>query len=304
MPIAFRRSIPAVILVSASLLVAAARTPIRAQGATDRQGQVTVSVLGKDDVPVTSLTEKDFVVREDNVSREILKVTPGVAPTHLVLLVDDSQANTDSVSFVRDGLKAFVGKVMAHDPAPQVRLTTFGDRPTLRQDFTSVAATLTRQVDRVFAQTGAGSRMLEAISETCRDLRTRRITGATIVALVNEAGPEFSEESHTRIEEELRRATATLWTVVLHDPRGGNQSSEGRERAMVIGDVTRDTGGMNRNVLGAQTLGPALESVAAALVSQYTLTYGRPDRLIPAERLSVDTTDRSAKVLVRRWAAP
>jgi hypothetical protein len=304
MTIASRRSISALILVFASLVVGASRTVVRAQGASDRQGQATVTVLGKNDAPVTTLAEKDFVVREDNVAREVVKVTPGIAPTHVVLLVDDSQANADAITFLREGLKAFITKMAAHAPAPQMRITTFGDRPTLRQDFTSVPATLTRQADRIFGQTGAGSRLLEAITETCRDLKSKRIPSATLVAIVNEAGPEFSEESHTRIEEELRGAGAALWTVVLHDTRGGNQSSEGRERAMVIGDVTRDTGGMNKNVLGPQTLGPALESVAAALVSQYAITYGRPDRLIPATRLSVETTDRSVTVLVRRWATP
>ncbi|MEO8480766.1 MAG: hypothetical protein ABI634_01065 [Acidobacteriota bacterium] len=304
MPIAYRRSIPAAILVVASLVVSRSGAVVRAQSASDRQGHVTVAVLGKDDVPITTLAEKDFVVREDNVSREILKVTPGVTPSHVVLLVDDSQANVNAVSFLRDGLKTFIEKVMTHAPAPQMRITTFGDRPTLRQDFTTATAMLTRQVDRVFPQTGAGSRLLDAISETCRDLKIKRIAGATLVAVVNEAGPEFSEISHTRIEEELRGASATLWTVVLQDARGGNQSSEARERSIVIGDVTRDSGGMNKNVLGAQTLGPALESVATMLVSQYAITYGRPDRLIPASRLSVETTDRGARALFRRWATP
>lgn len=305
MTIASRRSISAVILVLASVVAIGSRTAVRAQNpASDRQGQVTVGVLGKDDIPVTTLTDKDFVVREDNVTREIVKVTPGIAPTHVVLLVDDSQVNTDAVPFLRESVKNFVTTVTAHAPAPQVRITTFGDRPTLRQDFTSVPATLTRQADRIFAQTGAGARMLEAISEACRDLKTKRIASAAIVVIVNEAGPEFSEESHTRIEEELRGAGAALWTIVLHDPRGGAGSSEGRERAMVIGDVTRDTGGMNKNVLGAQTLAPAVQSVATALVSQYAITYGRPDRLIPATRLSVETRDRNLQVLVRRWATP
>jgi len=303
MPIAHRRSIPALILLFVSLVVSRAPAEVRAQGASERQGQATVSVLTKDDAPVAGLTEKSFVVREDNVSREIVKVTPGVAPTHIVLLVDDSQANTNNISFLRDGLKAFIDTVMAHAPAPQMRITTFGDRPTLRQDFTSAASLLTRQTERIFAQTGAGSRMLEAISETCRDLKTKHIQ-ATIVVVINEAGPEFSEDSHTRIEEDLRVAGATLWTVVLHSARGGDQSTEGHERAMVIGDVTRNTGGLNKTVLSAQTLGAALESVAAALVSQYTIAYGRPDRLIPATRLAVETTDKGATVLVRRWATP
>jgi hypothetical protein len=146
--------------------------------------------------------------------------------------------------------------------------------------------------------------MLEAISETCRYLKTRRISGAALVAIVSEAGPEFSEESHTRIEEELRGAGATLWAVVLHEARGGPQNTEGRERAMVIGDVTRDTGGMDKTVLGPQTLAPALDAVGSLLVSQYAITYARPDRLIPATRLHVETTDRSLTTLVRRWATP
>jgi hypothetical protein len=294
-----------VILVAmVSLGLHASTPPALVQGASSRQGQVTVSVLDKDDAPVPGLGEKDFVVREDGVAREIVRVTPNVAPTHVVLLIDDTESNTGAVPFLRDGIKGFAAKVVAHTPAPEIRLTTFGDRPTLRQDFTSASALLTRQADRVFPQTGAGSRLLEGIIETCRDLKSRHIAAATIVAIVNEAGPEFSDDSHTHVEDELRAAGATLWAVVLQDPRGGNRSTEGRERAMVIGDVTRDTGGRNKMVLSAQTLAPALESVGTAIVSQYAITYGRPDRLIPASRLAVETVNRGATVLARRWTTP
>lgn len=305
MAIASRRSIPALVVVALTCTFApSAPAVLRAQSDAARQGHVVVSVLDKADAPVAGLGLRDFVVREDNASREVLSVTPGAGPGHIVLLVDDTQAASDAVSFVRDGVKAFITATAGRDPAPQVRIVTFGDRPTLRQDFTTTTASLTRAADRIFAQTGSGSRLLEAIGETCRDLAKKHIDGAAIVAIVAERGPEFSEDTHTHVEDALRAAGASLWTVVLRDPRGGDQSSEGRERSIVMGDVTRETGGLNKTVLGPETLKPALEAVAAALGAQYAITYGRPDRLIPASTLTVEAPGHGATVLARRWPTP
>jgi hypothetical protein len=264
---------------------------------------VAVSVLGKDEVPVRGLTARDFVVREDGATREVISVTPGGAPSHVVLLVDDSQASTDFLSYLRDGLQAFTGALLAHTPAPSIRLTTVGDRPTVRVDFSTTAGTIARGVSTVFPKPAAGSRLLEAITETCRDLRTRHITGAAIVAFVSEAGPEFSEDSHAQVADALKAAGATLSAIVVRDPRGEDGSPEGRERSMVLGDVTRDSGGMTKQVLGRQGIAPAFAAMAAILTSQYDVAYGRPDRLIPPTRVEVEVSGRDAQVLVRRWAA-
>jgi hypothetical protein len=299
----WRPSVLAVPCLGLALLLAGPRALAREQASANRQQHALVSVLDKNNAPVTGLTVPDFTVREDDVAREVIGVAPAPVPAHIVVLVDDSQSMSDAIPYLRDGLKGFIARLSTGTPAPQIRLMTFGDRPTLRSDFTTSASQLQKAADRIFAQSGAGSRFLEAVVETGHMLRTKRIADAAIVALVNEASPEFSEDSRRGVEEALRTSGATLWAAVVQSPRGaGGQSTEGRERAMVLGDTTRDSGGINLVVLGAQGVASALPTLATALTARYDVTYGRPDRLIPPTRLAVDVRDQPATVAVRRWA--
>ena len=71
-------------------------------------------------------------------------------------------------------------------------------------------------------------------------------------------------------------------------------STEARERAAVLGDVTRDSGGMNKVVLSAQGIEQAFNTVAALISSRYLVTYGRPDAMVPPDKLEV--TSRAAKM--------
>ena len=51
-----------------------------------------VSVLDKAGAPVPDLGPADFIVREDNVAREVLRVAPATDPMQIAILVDNSQA--------------------------------------------------------------------------------------------------------------------------------------------------------------------------------------------------------------------
>src|SRR5262245_11887103 len=56
-----------------------------------RGRSVTVAVTDADDAPIKGLTPADFTVREDTIAREVTGVSPAPLPTHLVLLIDDTQ---------------------------------------------------------------------------------------------------------------------------------------------------------------------------------------------------------------------
>ena len=65
---------------------------VPAQRAT-REQHVLVSVLDKDGNPVPDLAAGDFIVRENDMAREVLRVEPASAPMQIMMLVDTS-ANT------------------------------------------------------------------------------------------------------------------------------------------------------------------------------------------------------------------
>lgn len=283
----------------AGLLLWTAGAPGLAAQAGDRHALVTV--LAPDQSPLSGLGPADFVVREDGAAREVLSVT-AAAPGTIVLLVDSTEAARDVMPEVRDGLTRFVDQVTAGPSRPAIRLATFADRPDTLADFGAGLPLLDKGIGLVVPRSGSGSRFLDALVETCRDLRATQRTGAAIVAFLAEGGPEFSDETRPRVEQALKSVDASLWVLVLHSAAPADTSEAGRERAMVVGDLTRDSGGQQRLVLGSSGVVPAFTSLAAALSARYDVTYARPDRLIPPSRLAVTLRRERGTVLVSRWA--
>ena len=67
-----------------------------------------VSVVDQTGAPVPDLGPSDFIVREDNASREVLRVGPATDPMQVAILVDNSTAAGPEVSNIRRALPAFV----------------------------------------------------------------------------------------------------------------------------------------------------------------------------------------------------
>jgi hypothetical protein len=69
-----------------------------------------------------------------------------------------------------------------------------------------------------------------------------------------------------------------------------SMADEWRNLNMVIAEGTKRTGGRRDQVLAISGIPEALLRVADDLNNQYVVTYGRPERLIPAEKLQVTVT--------------
>jgi hypothetical protein len=269
-----------------------------------RDARVTVAVLDRNEAPVTGLGPGDFVVREDGIAREVLRVEGAAPPSHLVLLIDNSQATNALTLDLREGLKRFVELIGSGGAIPSTRLVTFGDRPATQVEFTTSTSRVLEGVDRLFPLPGAGGTFLEAVIETARDLRVRAAERPVIVAFVAEAGPEFSDDRHTNVADALREAGASLWVVPLQARTGQDLSEPGKERSIVVGDVTRQSGGLQLPVLSREGVTRAFETVARVLGSRYDVVYGRPDALLPPTRIAVTTRNSAHTVLASQWVRP
>lgn len=298
---------PARPIVAAALCIIALVAAAGSRGLSARQEaqrSVVVTVLDRNGSPISDLSADALVIREDGVAREIVSITPAPPPTEIALLVDDSQAAMPLVRDLREALNGFADAVADMSPAPAVRVATTGDRPTVVVDFNPSFSAVSRGIDRISPRPGSGATLMEAIVETARDLRARKAQRPVVVAFVVEAGPEFGTLRRSHVADALREAGASLWTIVLTSARGSGGSDADRERDMVLGDVTRESGGINRTVLAGQQLPAAFERLATTLGARYEVTYGRPERLIPPSRIEIQARDEALTVVTSRWAAP
>lgn len=235
--------------------------------------------------PITGLGTDAFIVREDGVRREVLRVTPATSPMPVAILVDNTQAATNHIADMRRALTAFV---RALDGLGPIAIIGVADRPTILRDYTTDQKQLEAGVGKVFAMPGSGATLLDAIVETSSGLRRREEDRAAIVVLTTE-NTEFSTRHYNDVLENLARGGAMMHAVVLTTPEGAAINDEARNRAFVLDRGPKDSGGTRVDVLASQAFEAKLKELAAILKSQYRVSYSRPESLIPPEKLEISS---------------
>jgi hypothetical protein len=282
----------AVALAAVILVVLAA---IGAPHAQTLQRGIYTSVLDKDGNPVAGLTPADFVVREENIAREILRVEPATAPMQIALLVDNSQRSNNNIREIREAASEFIKSVTGTPMKNEVAVVTVAERATILVDYTTDQAVLLKKAT-IFTQPSSGAYMLDGFLETSRGFKKREAARPVIVAIATN-GPEFSNRYRDQVLGAIKDAGASLHIVMVGPPPTDVISSEGRERAYIYDSGPAETGGRYDNVLAPSALPARLKQVADELTHQYLVTYARPQTLIPPERIKI--TSKRPDVTVR-----
>lgn len=264
--------------IAAALVWAGAR----AHGqAGPRERTLFVSAVDARGEPIEGLGPGDFVVREDGARREVLRVTRASDPIDIALLVDTSAAATGMIAPMRDALRAFIARMV---PGNQIAIVGLGARPTILVDYTSDPTRLRDGVGRIFAESGSGMTLLDALVEVAAGLQRREATRAVLVPVIAD-GLEFSTRYHRDVIAALTRARAAMHAVtvgmfyILNDVD--------RERALTLDEGARRSGGQRIALLMELGIETALQRLARELSSQYKVVYGRPETLIPPETIEV-----------------
>jgi VWFA-related protein len=277
------------LLVSSSLVLSAVLPLLSAKhGQTERQTDarrrdVYVSVVDGSGKAVTDLGTADFIVREDGKPREVLSASQATEPLTISLLVDDSQAASTAIQELREGLTAFVDRLAGKG---EIALATIGERPTSVVEYSTSAQALKNAINRMFSRPQSGAYLLDGLVDVSRGLQRREPKRPVIVAITMEDAVEFSNRYYEPVLEELQKSGATLHVLAVGTP-ASSEADEMRNRNMVIAEGTRRSGGRRDQLLSVTSIPDKLTQVADELLHQYVVTYGRPDRLIPPERLEV-----------------
>ena len=283
-----RAAAPLAALVAlASALLAGPSVLGAARQGDPRERVVFVSAVTGDGTPVTDLSARDLVVKEDGVRREILRVERAESPMTIAVAVDNSQAAASYIADYRRALKPFVERMAGPN---SVALTTFGDRPTIVVDYTTNASQLAAAVDRIFPAPDSGAYFLDAVRELSKGFAKRDFERGAIVAVATD-GPEFSDRHYSNVLPELQKSGAALYVLNINSGRTPNMRDDGyRNRATLFDEGARLTGGTRTELLNSLTLPAALKRLGDQLSNQYRVTYSRPDSLIPPENVDVTAT--------------
>jgi VWFA-related protein len=233
--------------------------------------------------PVTGLRTTDFIVREDGASREVLRVSPATTPMPIAVIVDNSQAATDTIPDLRKALATFLRDVDGIGP---VALVTVADRPTVVRDYTTDQKLLQDAAKRVFAAPQSGATLLDAITETSRGLEKRETDRAAIVVVTTE-NIEHSTRHYRDVLDALKKSGAMMHALVLTGPGGSSLDDAARNRASVLDLGPKTSGGVHFDVVTSMGFEGRMQELAKILKSQHQVVYARPDRLIPPEKIEV-----------------
>ena len=293
---------------------------------------IFVSVLERGS-PVVGLTVEEFIVEEDGQQREILRVERAAVPMQLALLVDDSTGLTRTLSHVRNGLTELIE---ALPEGQQVALIAFGDQLQTVVDYTQDKARLTAAAAEftLFSETSAY--MTNALVETALDLRDRGAIRPVIILVTTEGANAAMDRlragaqgaavisprggqglAFDRVMDVLRETRVAVHTLVVRGvglasfSAAANTSSATRgllidqgdlDRAAVLEQLPRVTGGGREELGTTSALTTLLARIVDELSNQYILAYARPQELIPPDEIKVSVINPG--MTVRSTPAP
>jgi VWFA-related protein len=267
-------------LVLAFACAAALRAPLDAQGPRERT--MYVSAVDQKGEPVAGLGPNDFIIREDGAAREVLRVTRATEPIDIAILVDDSGAAQSLIPRVREGLTAFINAMVKGN---QIAIVGLADRPRILVDYTQNMKRLQDGIGLLWPRTHAGTTFLDAVYEVARGLEKRDTPRAVIVPVITDGG-DFANRQYKQVTDEVTHAGAAIHAITVGD-FAPSDDDDLRNRARVLSEGTRVSGGQWVTLLTPISVQQALERLGRELSSQYKVVYGRPDSLIPPEKVEV-----------------
>lgn len=268
MHISFRATL--VILVLAVMTVPS-ESWLSAQS-DNRERTLFVSAVDNKGEPVEGLGPDAFVIREDGRRREVLRVSKATEPIDLALLADNSQAASEHLTFIREGLSSFV---TAMGGQHRIALIGLADRPTILVPYTTDSAQLTAAIGRFFPLAGSGMTLLDGLYEASRGLRRKDSMRAVFVPVITD-GVEFTSRYSKDVARELRESGVAVHAVTIGRFLYSDEHPI-REREFFLDDGPKATGGQRILLLAPHALPATMQRLARELSSQYKVVYGRPD---------------------------
>jgi len=250
---------------------------------------VYVSVLDKNDVPVTDLGPNDFVVKEGGKTRDVVEAGMANVPLRIALLVDDN-----GTGIFRYGVVKFIERLQGR---AEFALSTVNGQNQKLVDYTADVNLLTAAIGQLTARPGTndGGQLLEGIFETAKDFQ-KRPTRRPVIVVLTVGGEEHSTLPAHHVLEELLKSGAALHVFAINSAairptaavsRPGALLEENMNLSEVLGDGPKQSGGKREEIVAAPGVVVGLQQLAEALRSQYAVSFSRSDPPKSGDKISV-----------------
>jgi hypothetical protein len=261
-------------------MVAVAAWAVEPRVAAQKQGQLFMSVIGPDGMPISDLKPTDVGVNEDGVECKVVKLEPVDWPIKLQILVDNGKLTTTPINSMRDGLKALFDTlpdgiemsmyVTAGSPRPIVRPTT--DKKKLIDSIPLIAP-----------DSGAGM-FFDALTEAAARIEKDKTQHFPVIFMV---GSDFGrinalDRDYQKLQETIVKRAVTVHIIVMASSVGTTSTGGALQTELGLA-LTKLSGGHYDNINSVTRLTTLLPEYGKRIADsnvrqthQYRITYERP----------------------------
>jgi CTP:molybdopterin cytidylyltransferase MocA len=268
-------------------------------GVTREVKSILVTVLDDAGDPIRNLEAREFIVVEDGTQREVIEARPNNEPLYVALLVDTAKPILGvqyPTQELRRGLGAFSRRVLGGTAGSQVAIIDVALAGSVVVPFTTEISKLRAWSDRLVANQQGSGVLLESLVVASRQLASKETPRRAIVSVTFDS-PESSAVTPQIVAETVLKSGAAYWPITI---RGSGISTKPvLLRETLFSYLPEQTGGLQVSAVSTTGLETILGRVAAALTSQYEVTYARPNG-VNAKVIEAKSR-RGAKVLRASW---
>jgi hypothetical protein len=191
-------------------------------------------------------------------------------------------------------LQTFVETVQAATPEAEMAITEFAGAGVLLRSFTSKPEDLAKAITRIVPNQRINAVLLEALIDAAKDLR-KRPGPRRVILTIDRGSGESSRVQPQKVADEVLSSGASVWAISVASTTG----TVAPDRDTLLDVLTEATGGVRLTAQLASALEMMTKTVAAAITSQYIVTYSRPDG--PPAKSVVPAATRGTKFLRAPW---
>lgn len=241
---------------------------------------LNVRVIDRNNRPINGLTQKDFVILEDNVSQQIEFFSKSEVPTNYSLVIDNSGSLRPQLEKVIEASKIIVGTNRADDETSVIRFVS-SDKIEILQDFTASKNDINDALENLFVE-GGQTAIIDAVylaaeKVTEYEKREGNDRKRRALILVSDGEDRDSYYKEPQLFELLRETDVQIYVIGFVgdlSKEGGFISKSPQSKAKAFLErLATETGGKSYFPNAIGELDEIAKNISSELRTQYSIGY-------------------------------